>query len=120
MTNPDGTTVQHFYGVDDGLAWESVYDENDHAKVYRQDAFGRLARVKEYDEGLVLYRTRPCTLTTCWAICTEVPDESATSRHGIRPPGPKIGMDDPDMGVGATLTTPWATWLGSSTPKTNS
>ena len=97
-TNPDGTTVQHIYGVDGGLAWESVFDENGHAKVYRKDAFGRLAQVEEYEEGLVLYATTEYAYDVLGNL-TDVWDEYDNhTEMAYNLLGQKIGMDDPDMG----------------------
>ena len=117
ITNPDGTTIEYHYGMDNGLAYEDVMDANRHRKMFLSDALGRMVEVREY-EGNCWNGDPPwdypCEVpyTVTWrgyATTTYAYDNldnltTVTDTLGNVTEmtynflGQKTGMDDPDMG----------------------
>ncbi|MBC7260588.1 MAG: RHS repeat protein, partial [Chloroflexi bacterium] len=101
VTNPDGSTVRTAY---DGLR-QAVLDENNHQKIYENDAFGRLVVVKEYSGTY----SSPNWTVTAYATTTygyapldwltRVTDTLGNvTTMAYDALGRKIAMSDPDMG----------------------
>ncbi|NOK71559.1 MAG: hypothetical protein GFH25_541324n2 [Chloroflexi bacterium AL-N10] len=117
MTSPDGNWVEHHYGVQDGLLYDDVIDQNRHRTQSQTDALGRLRSVVELSGDCApnyWLPTYQCTgaTTTPWGSyattrydydaldrltkMTDAAGNSTTTTYDSA--GRKTEMRDPDMG----------------------
>ena len=110
VTYTDGTALSTWYN-----GWQrAVIDPESHAKVYREDAFGRLTAVKEFtsthsspiwaDQHAQLYATTVYTYSVLDNLIavTDTLDYTTTLQYDML--GYKTAMTDTDMGrVGVSL-----------------
>jgi RHS repeat-associated protein len=93
QANPDAT-----YSTVSYSDWQkTATDENSHAKSEYYDAYGRIIKIKEHNQGQIY--TTTYTYDTLGNLARVADDQNNVIQIWYDSLGRKIKMDDPDMGI---------------------